>query len=44
MQWNKTFGGTNGDSALDVLQTSDGGYALQEDKCPLALEIMTIGE
>jgi len=28
MQWNKTYGGTNGDNAFAVVQTSDGGYAL----------------
>jgi predicted secreted protein len=27
-QWNKTYGGTNDDSAWDVVQTADGGYAL----------------
>jgi len=28
MQWSKTFGGTDLDGALSVIQTSDGGYAL----------------
>jgi len=28
MQWNKTYGGTNIESAESVVQTSDGGYAL----------------
>ena len=28
MQWNKTYGGTNTDSASSMVQTSDGGYAL----------------
>jgi hypothetical protein len=28
MQWNKTYGGLNDDSAHSVVQTSDGGYAL----------------
>jgi hypothetical protein len=28
MLWNKTFGGTNTDYALSVVQTVDGGYAL----------------
>jgi hypothetical protein len=28
MQWNKTYGGTNPDSAYALVQTSDGGYAL----------------
>jgi len=27
-QWNKTYGGTNEDYALALVQTSDGGYAL----------------
>jgi predicted secreted protein len=26
--WNKTYGGTNDDSAEDLVQTADGGYAL----------------
>jgi hypothetical protein len=26
-EWNKTYGGTEGDVALSVVQTSDGGYA-----------------
>jgi hypothetical protein len=28
MQWNKTYGGTNDDYVFDLVQTSDGGYAL----------------
>ncbi len=28
MQWNKTYGGTNGDAAFSLVQTSDGGYAV----------------
>jgi len=28
MIWNKTYGGADGDRALDLVQTSDGGYAL----------------
>jgi len=28
MQWNKTYGGTDSDSACSIVQTSDGGYAL----------------
>jgi hypothetical protein len=28
MQWNKTYGGTNHDYALDLVQTTDDGYAL----------------
>jgi hypothetical protein len=28
MQWNKTYGGTNGDNAFALVQTADGGYAL----------------
>jgi len=28
MQWNKTYGGTDLDVALDMVNTSDGGYAL----------------
>jgi len=28
VQWNKTYGGTDLDSAQSVIQTSDGGYAL----------------
>jgi len=28
LQWNKTFGGTGQDIATDVVQTTDGGYAL----------------
>jgi hypothetical protein len=28
MQWNKTYGGTNGDVELALVQTTDGGYAL----------------
>jgi hypothetical protein len=28
MQWNKTYGGTSGDEASALVQTSDGGYAL----------------
>ncbi|MDH5770169.1 MAG: hypothetical protein OEZ25_02620, partial [Candidatus Bathyarchaeota archaeon] len=28
MQWSKTYGGTNGDSAYSLVQTGDGGYAL----------------
>ncbi len=28
MQWDKTYGGTNYDSARSVVQTADGGYAL----------------
>ena len=27
-QWNKTYGGTNDDWALSLVQTSDGGYAM----------------
>lgn len=27
-QWNKTYGGTEHDSGCDILQTSDGGYAI----------------
>jgi hypothetical protein len=28
MQWNKTYGGTNDDWAMALIQASDGGYAL----------------
>ena len=28
MQWNKTYGGTQGETAYSVIQTFDGGYAL----------------
>lgn len=28
MQWNKTYGGTNGEHAYSLVTTSDGGYAL----------------
>jgi len=28
MIWNKTYGGADGDRALDLVQTGDGGYAL----------------
>jgi predicted secreted protein len=28
MQWNKTYGGTDGDLAYSVVATSDGGYAI----------------
>jgi len=28
MMWNKTYGGADSDSALDLVQTSEGGYAL----------------
>ena len=28
MKWNKTYGGANWDTAYDVVQTNDGGYAL----------------
>jgi len=28
MQWNKTYGGTSGDTAYSLVQTGDGGYAL----------------
>jgi hypothetical protein len=28
IMWNKTYGGAEGDRALDLVQTSDGGYAL----------------
>jgi hypothetical protein len=28
MQWNKTYGGTNGDAAFSLVQTPDGGYAM----------------
>jgi hypothetical protein len=28
MQWNETYGGTNGDGAYALVQTGDGGYAL----------------
>lgn len=28
MQWNHTYGGTNNDCAYDLIQTSDGGYAI----------------
>jgi hypothetical protein len=28
LMWNKTYGGADGDRALDLVQTSDGGYAL----------------
>jgi len=28
MAWNKTYGGSNGGSALSVVQTSDGGYVI----------------
>ena len=28
MQWNKTYGGTGTETAIYLIQTSDGGYAL----------------
>jgi hypothetical protein len=28
MQWNKTYGGTDGDGTFDLVQTGEGGYAL----------------
>jgi hypothetical protein len=28
MEWNRTYGGTNGDYAHALVQTADGGYAL----------------
>jgi hypothetical protein len=28
MEWNKTYGGTGGDGAYSLAETSDGGYAL----------------
>lgn len=28
LQWNRTYGGTSDDTAWDLVQTSDGGYAL----------------
>jgi len=28
MQWNRTFGGTGGDEGINLILTSDGGYAL----------------
>lgn len=28
MQWNKTYGGTESDQVMSVIQTNDGGYAL----------------
>ncbi|TYB71769.1 hypothetical protein ES677_10470 [Bizionia gelidisalsuginis] len=28
LQWQKTFGGSNGDKGFDIIQTQDGGYAL----------------
>ena len=31
MEWNKTYGGTGGDGANSIIQTSDGGYALSGD-------------
>jgi hypothetical protein len=29
MQWNKTYGGTGTDEALGIVQSSDGGYAIE---------------
>jgi predicted secreted protein len=31
MQWNRTYGGANDDTAFSLVQTSDGGYALGGD-------------
>jgi hypothetical protein len=28
MEWNQTYGGTHGDNAISVVETSDGGFAL----------------
>jgi hypothetical protein len=28
MQWNKTYGGTGADGAIDIIESSDGGYVL----------------
>ena len=28
MQWNKTYGGTDDDTAMGVVQGNDGGYAI----------------
>jgi len=33
MQWDKTFGGTEGDGAWSVVQTSDGGYIVAGYTC-----------
>jgi len=32
MQWNRTYGGTEGDYAFSLVETSDGGYAISEER------------